>query len=293
MSHAAVFRLLAPLVGLLLLLGLPGAPSTRAMVGDPDLRDVKPSRPRPRPRPRVPAPKPTPLPDEEPEEPALPAAPSPTAAASPLPPPTPTPPPPPSIAGSRPAAPAEKLLGDAQAAFRYGAYGEPPGDNAIELARKAGREDPGDGAAPLLEARAALAYEEQARAALDRHDRARARGSYERLAILYPSREAFRRQAKALRAPVIVGVWDWRIQLVIATHFTVVVEAGGSFRGTGGLRNATIYGSWKCVAPAERKYLVSWSHGLTDTVTLSKDGTKLEGTNNVGARISASRKGSR
>lgn len=92
------------------------------------------------------------------------------------------------------------LLARAQNALNAGQYGEPPGENAIELARQVLQADPTNAAAKELETRAAAAYEGLARRALEGNDRKRALEIYTRLLSLFPGREEFRRGAESLQS---------------------------------------------------------------------------------------------
>lgn len=92
------------------------------------------------------------------------------------------------------------LLARAQNALNAGHYGEPAGENAIELSRQVLQADPGNTAARDLETRAAAAYEDLARGATSRGDMKTAAGVYTRLASLFPGREEFRRQLENLQS---------------------------------------------------------------------------------------------
>jgi len=91
------------------------------------------------------------------------------------------------------------LLTRAQTALAAGQYGEPPGVNAIELARQALQADPTNAAARELETRAAAAYEGLARRAAESNDRKRALEIYTRLMSLFPGREDYRHEAEGLQ----------------------------------------------------------------------------------------------
>ncbi len=83
------------------------------------------------------------------------------------------------------------------------------------------------------------------------------------------------------QGPSLVGQWLW--------------GAGGGITeiradGTGNdARGNTL--KWTIRDAAERSYVLRWSHGYTDTVTLSADGTSISGTNQTGLRFSATRVG--
>lgn len=95
---------------------------------------------------------------------------------------------------------ATPLLARAQNALNAGQYGEPPGENAIELARQVLQADPTNAAARELETRATAAYEGLARRAVEDNDRKRALEIYTRLLSLFPGREEFRRAAESLQS---------------------------------------------------------------------------------------------
>lgn len=77
----------------------------------------------------------------------------------------------------------------------------------------------------------------------------------------------------------LVGEWDWFV------NGTVVFHADG----TGQQGRLTV--RWTLIDPSARTYRLVWSHGYTDTVTLSPDGSSLEGRNTAGSRITARRRG--
>jgi len=47
----------------------------------------------------------------------------------------------------------------------------------------------------------------------------------------------------------------------------------------------TVQGQWTCPTTKPRHYLLSWQHGVTDTMTLSQDKTTLSGTNRFGVQV--------
>ncbi len=85
----------------------------------------------------------------------------------------------------------------------------------------------------------------------------------------------------AAQGPSVAGHWNW--------------GAGGGITeirvdGTGkDARGNTL--KWTVRSAAERIYVLTWSHGYTDTVTLAADGMSLSGVNQNGLRFSATRTG--
>lgn len=85
----------------------------------------------------------------------------------------------------------------------------------------------------------------------------------------------------AAQSPSLVGQWTW--------------GAGGGMTeiradGTGNdARGNTL--QWTVRNAADRTYVLRWSHGYTDTVTLSADGMSISGMNQTGFRFSATRAG--
>jgi len=48
----------------------------------------------------------------------------------------------------------------------------------------------------------------------------------------------------------------------------------------------SVGGKWSCTDPGKRLFSIVWNHGFTDMLTLSADGKRLEGVNNVGDPVS-------
>jgi hypothetical protein len=48
----------------------------------------------------------------------------------------------------------------------------------------------------------------------------------------------------------------------------------------------TVGGKWSCTDPQKRVFSIVWNHGFTDVMTLSADGQRLVGVNNVGDPVS-------
>ena len=73
----------------------------------------------------------------------------------------------------------------------------------------------------------------------------------------------------------VIGVWSWFI------GGDVTVRNGGT--AAQGPRTAT----WTC---SNAQIVMVWSHGFTDRLTISADGTQMTGTNQIGIGVSATRK---
>ena len=77
------------------------------------------------------------------------------------------------------------------------------------------------------------------------------------------------------------GEWDWG-----AIGAVVSIAADGTGRDP---RGNTV--KWTLQNPSTRVYVLRWSHGYTDTATLSADGNTLDAVNNGGTRFKATRRG--
>ena len=85
----------------------------------------------------------------------------------------------------------------------------------------------------------------------------------------------------AAQGPSLVGQWNWG-----AGGGITEIRADGTGKDA---RGNTL--QWTMRNAAERSYVLRWSHGYTDTVTLTADGMSLSGTNQTGFRFSATRAG--
>jgi len=85
----------------------------------------------------------------------------------------------------------------------------------------------------------------------------------------------------AAQGPSLVGRWNWG-----AGGGVTEIRADGSGRDA---RDNTM--RWTVSDAAARIYVLRWSHGYTDTVTLAADGMSLTGVNQQGYRFSATRVG--
>ncbi|HQN25596.1 MAG TPA: caspase family protein [Syntrophales bacterium] len=171
----------------------------------------------------------------------------------------------------------------AQQAFNERKFAEPPGDNAIEYSRKVRMVDPEHSVALDLEKRATTAYENEAEFASMKNNEKRALEIYQRLFSLYPEKKQYLEKLASLDSatvPDISGVW-------YPTH----VSGQAYFSSDGmaiykGFLIITVSGKWSCKDPRKRIFSIVWNHGFTDVMTLSPDGQKLEGINNIGDPVS-------
>ena len=171
----------------------------------------------------------------------------------------------------------------AQQAYREKRFAEPLGENTIEYVKKVLIDDPENAAALDLEKRAVTAYENEAEFALARKNEKRALEIYQRLFSLYPEKKQYLDKLVNLdteKVPDITGMW-------YPTHVS-----GQTYIGSDGKVSYKGYllfnvgGRWTCTDPIKRIFTIVWNHGFTDTMTLSADGQKLEGLNNVGDPVS-------
>ncbi|MEA2240142.1 MAG: eukaryotic-like serine/threonine-protein kinase [Thermoanaerobaculia bacterium] len=76
----------------------------------------------------------------------------------------------------------------------------------------------------------------------------------------------------------LTGTWNWFNGLV------VTIATDGRFRSTAG-----VSGKWSPIDASRRMYRLQWDNGFVDSVSLSRDGAALSGSNESGARVSATR----
>jgi hypothetical protein len=79
----------------------------------------------------------------------------------------------------------------------------------------------------------------------------------------------------------IVGDWSWSTGGIVSFS----ADQRASWRQTETAPSA-VFASWRCAAAV---YTITWSHGFTDTLRLSADGSQLSGTNNVKLPVSGRR----
>lgn len=211
-------------------------------------------------------------------------APRPSLTSTPSVPPTPTPTPVPTPVPA-PSPDAQSFVRQAQQAFDDGRYVEPPGNNVVELARKALEMDPSNQPARDLMARAASAYENQARLAIARNDTAQALEMYRRLFSLFPDRGDYMTQIEALQKPApapvpvpdILGVWSGTETAGSHQDWTIRADGTASVRWHALLERGRLTGTWKCTDARQRTFQFEWKGGNSDELTLSTDGSSLDG----------------
>jgi len=86
------------------------------------------------------------------------------------------------------------------------------------------------------------------------------------------------------RCQQIVGAWNWFIGV------TTVLPDGTLIWKKNAAEFAAVTGTWTCTEPAIPRYIIRWSHGLSDIVSISQDGKSLSGVNQQnGIQIFAAR----
>jgi len=176
----------------------------------------------------------------------------------------------------------DSILKQAQVAYEAGNFAEPEGDNAVELARQALRDEPNNQTARDLITRAASAYENQAKLALARDDRNIALKIYQRLFKLFPDHETYLKETVALEKPAvpdIVGVWNWSVRSPFVPDRINTIRADGTCT----LKNLT--GKWSFQKDAENHVVFYWSDNWMHTMTVSKDGLSMTGSDDWGTRV--------
>lgn len=167
----------------------------------------------------------------------------------------------------------------AQRAFREKKFAEPQGDNVLEYLKTILLEDPENAMARDLEKRAIVAYENEAEYALMKKDEKRSTEIYQRLFSLYPDQKQYLDKIADLgqaAVPDISGIW-------YPTHVSGQAYFGSDGKAIyKGFLIISVGGIWTCRNPRKRIFSIAWNHGFTDVMTLSPDGQKLEGINNVG-----------
>ena len=186
------------------------------------------------------------------------------------------------IAAIRTPVASDPLLRQAQIAYEAGHFTEPEGDNTVELARQALRNEPDNRTAGDLIARAASAYENQAKLALARDDRSAALKIYQRLFQLFPDQETYLKQTIALEKPAvpeIVGVWNWSVRSPFVPDRINTIRADGTCT----LSNLT--GTWIFQKNDENTVVFYWSDNWMHTMTVSKDGQSMTGSDDWGTKV--------
>lgn len=176
----------------------------------------------------------------------------------------------------------DSILKQAQAAYEAGYFAEPERDNAVELARQALRDEPNNQTARDLIIRAASAYENQAKLALARNDRNTALKIYQRLFNLFPDQKSYLKESVALERPAvpdIAGVWNWSVRSPFVPDRINTIRADGACT----LNN--LAGKWSFQKDAENHIVFYWSDNWMHTMTVSKDGLSMTGTDDWGTRV--------
>ena len=174
------------------------------------------------------------------------------------------------------------LLKQAQAAFEAGFFAEPEENNTIELARRVLHNNPDDPAAKELIARAATAYENQAKLALARQDKDKAGKIYQRLFELFPEQTNYLQETIALGksvAPEIAGIWHWSVRSPFVPDRTNVIKADGTCALN------SMGGTWSYQEGNKNKIVFHWDDTWIHTMTLSKDGLLMTGTDDWGTTV--------
>jgi tetratricopeptide (TPR) repeat protein len=171
----------------------------------------------------------------------------------------------------------------AQQAFNEKKFAEPQGENTIEYLKKILIDDPENTAALDLEKRAVAAYENEAEFALAKKNETRALEIYQRLFSLYPEKKQYLDEFVKLETTKSLDIsGNWHPDHVSGQ---VVIYSDGRCVYKGFLI-VSIGGKWSCTDPHKRLFSIVWNHGFTDVLTLSADGQKLEGVNNIGDPVS-------
>ncbi len=82
-----------------------------------------------------------------------------------------------------------------------------------------------------------------------------------------------------------IGRWGWNGAGVV----TYAEDGSSVWTPPPGQAIGPIYGRWVCVDPSAQRIVVSWQHGFTDTLTLSRDKQTISGSNQVGVQLMARR----
>jgi TolB-like protein len=173
----------------------------------------------------------------------------------------------------------QTYLALAQQAFNEKKFAEPSGDNTIEYTRKILADDPGNSAAIDLEKRALAAYENEAVFARARKNEARALEIYQRLFSLYPEKKQYLDEFVKLETAKAIDIsGNWQ-PVHVSGDVAILSDGRCIYKG---FLIVSIAGKWTCTDPHKRQFSIAWNHGFTDMLTLSADGRRLEGVNNIG-----------
>jgi hypothetical protein len=174
------------------------------------------------------------------------------------------------------------IFQQAQKAYIAGHFGEPEGNNAIELARQVLQGEPGHQGARNLLAKAAAAYERQAKASLEKNDRDAALKIYQRLAKLFPEKPEYLKEASALEksaAISFIGNWHWSVASPFVPDRTNTINADGTCKLSDGSQ-----GKWSLPGGDKNHIVFTWGFWVHDMI-LSPDGLSMAGKDNWGTRV--------
>jgi hypothetical protein len=76
----------------------------------------------------------------------------------------------------------------------------------------------------------------------------------------------------------ISGKWKWFNGAEVTFYSNGAVDASNGAKG-----------NWQCTHSVGRVYVIKWTNGWTDTLTLSTNGRRLSGKNNMGSPVTAQR----
>jgi hypothetical protein len=182
--------------------------------------------------------------------------------------------------------PEKPLLELAQEAFNAEHYADPPGNNAIELARQQLAKDPEDAGARSLESKARESYERLASRAMEENDIFGALDRYERLAALYPNRQEYEEKMEPLKVmEQCVGEWAGHVSIFIfSAPGRAIVRRDGTLTIFDN-NNQPDEGRWTCTNLKERSFNCEFKSGDWFSLTMSADGRRMEGHRKDGARV--------
>jgi hypothetical protein len=177
------------------------------------------------------------------------------------------------------------ILKQAQDAYEKGCFADPESSNAIELARQVLRDYPNDLGAKDLITRAASAYENQGKLALAKGDKNAALRIYQRLFKLFPEQEAYLKETLALEKPAlpdIAGTWHWAVRTIFVPDRINIIKYDGTCNLSDGLSC-----TWSFQKDGKNIIIFYFSDKWTHTMTLSKDGLSMTGSDDWGTKVTA------
>jgi hypothetical protein len=191
-------------------------------------------------------------------------------------------------APTEPAPQGKSLLDEAQDAFIAGNYADPPGNNAIELARQLLAKEPDNAWARSVERKAHEAYKKLAESKMENKDFPGALTFYERLLTLFPNQQEYHAQLQLLRVTEsVIGEWSY------CSYFLGFKTPGGGIIRRDGTcmfhwpmdGDKPDEGTWTCTNLKERSFHFIVKSGWWCDVQLSVNGQILEGRSSLGAHI--------